>query len=251
VGQVPTIGEVQAIGELHAIEGMPTIGELTAAVSAALVAVADPDKAPVMQAYMKSAMPFLGVPKPVRDRALAPVFETHPLPDAVTWQAAVLGLWRGATYREQRYAAIALSGHRSYRGHQRTDALGMYDELVVSGAWWDYVDEIAARRVGPILAADPERVRPVIVRWSRDDDLWRRRVSIICQLGFGVSTDLELLYACIEPNLGDADFFIRKAIGWALRQYARTDPEEVRRYVAQHTSELSALSRREALRRIG
>ena len=87
--------------------------------------------------------------------------------------------------------------------------------------------------------------------WSTDSNLWKRRISIICQLSLKGDTDLELLYANIEPNLSDREFFIRKAIGWALRQYAWTDPKEVARYVAAHESELSGLSRREALKNIG
>ncbi len=87
-------------------------------------------------------------------------------------------------------------------------------------------------------------------RWSRDHNLWKRRTAILAQLGFKEQTDLDLLYACIEPNLSDRDFFIRKAIGWALRQYAWTDPREVARYVRAQGNRLSPLSRREAVKNI-
>jgi 3-methyladenine DNA glycosylase AlkD len=105
--------------------------------------------------------------------------------------------------------------------------------------------------VGDLLRADPRVMRPLMRRWSTDPNLWKRRVSIICQLRFKSETDLGLLYANIEANAADRDFFIRKAIGWALRQYAWTDPEEVARYVRAHESDLSGLSRREALKNIG
>src|SRR5688572_20929768 len=88
-------------------------------------------------------------------------------------------------------------------------------------------------------------------RWSRDDDVWKRRTSILCQVTFKKDTDLELLYDCMRPSLTSREFFLRKAIGWALRQYAWTDPREVRRYVAEHADRLSGLSRREALKNIG
>ena len=81
--------------------------------------------------------------------------------------------------------------------------------------------------------------------------MWKRRTSILCQLGFKERTDLKLLYDCIEPNLDDREFFIRKAIGWALRQYAWTNPKEVQRYVRAHEDRLSGLSRREALKNVG
>jgi 3-methyladenine DNA glycosylase AlkD len=102
-----------------------------------------------------------------------------------------------------------------------------------------------------MLRAHPKEMRPVMRAWSTDADLWKRRVSIICQIAFKKDTDLDLLYANIEPNLADRDFFIRKAIGWALRAYAWTDPGEVARFVREHESQLSGLSRREALKNIG
>jgi 3-methyladenine DNA glycosylase AlkD len=232
------------------VEGAADEG-LLAAVRAALVMAAEPERASAMQSYMKSAMPFLGVPKPARERALRPVLAARVLPDASVWSATVLALWRGAQFREERYAAIDLTGHRAYLAHQRAETLGLYDEMITTGAWWDYVDEVAARRVGPLLAARPEAIRPVILCWSRDGNRWRRRSSIICQLSFKAATDLSLLYACIDANLDDQDFFIRKAIGWALRQYARTDPAEVGRFVSARGDRLSPLSRREALKHIG
>jgi len=130
------------------------------------------------------------------------------------------------------------------------EQMPMLEELVVTGAWWDFVDETAGV-VGDVLRADPRRTKPLMRRWSTDPSMWKRRVSIICQLGFKKDTDLELLYGNIEPNLADREFFIRKAIGWALRQYAWTDPSEVARYVRANESRLSVLSRREALKNIG
>jgi 3-methyladenine DNA glycosylase AlkD len=97
----------------------------------------------------------------------------------------------------------------------------------------------------------PATMRRRMLTWSRSKDLWKRRTSIICQLGFKAQTDLELLYACIEPSLDSREFFLRKAIGWALRQYAWSDPAEVRRYVRAHRERLSPLSHREALKNIG
>ena len=203
-----------------------------------------------MQAYMKSVMPYRGVTAVPLRLICRELFAAHPLAGFDSWHDTVLDLWRNAAYREERYAALALTGHRLYRELQTPAALPIYDEMIVTGAWWDYVDELASRRIGPLLRTHPEVVRPLLLGWSTDPDPWRRRTSIIAQLGFKSATDLELLYACIEPNLGDRDFFIRKAIGWALRQHAWTDPEEVRRYVAANEARLSPLSRREAVKNI-
>jgi len=92
-------------------------------------------------------------------------------------------------------------------------------------------------------------MRATILAWSRDANLWKRRTAILCQLSFKATTDEELLFACIAPNMGEKDFFIRKAIGWALREYARTDPAAVRAFVAAHPG-LSPLSVREALKHL-
>jgi 3-methyladenine DNA glycosylase AlkD len=90
-----------------------------------------------------------------------------------------------------------------------------------------------------------------MLAWSRAKDMWKRRSAILCQLSFKNETDLDLLYACIEPSLGSKEFFLQKAIGWALRQYAWTNPREVQRYVRAHADEMSPLSKREALKNCG
>ncbi|MFI6513138.1 DNA alkylation repair protein [Streptosporangium sp. NPDC050855] len=221
---------------------------LQKAVRMALTDVADPAKAPIMQAYMKSAMPFLGVQAAPRRAALRRVFAEYPVEVSYAWQEATLALWRGAEYREERYAAIELTGFRLYRAFQTTDTLPMYEEMIVTGAWWDYVDDLAVHRIGGLLAAYPDVMRPLMLRWARGTDLWKRRTAILCQNRFKAATDTGLLYACIEPSLSDNDFFARKAIGWALREYAKTNPGEVVRYV-DHTG-ISGLSRREALKNL-
>ncbi|MBB2912314.1 3-methyladenine DNA glycosylase AlkD [Streptosporangium becharense] len=221
---------------------------LRKAVRMALTDVADPAKAPAMQAYMKSSMPFLGVQAVPRRAALRRVFAERPFDDAPGWRGAVLELWREAEYREERYAAIELTGFRRYRGFQTTETLPMYEEMIVTGAWWDYVDDLAVHRIGGLLAAFPDTMRPLVLRWAHDDDLWKRRTAILCQNRFKSATDTGLLYACIAPSLSDTHFFARKAIGWALREYAKTNPGEVLRYV-DHTG-IAGLSRREALKNL-
>jgi 3-methyladenine DNA glycosylase AlkD len=215
-----------------------------------MAAASDPTKAAGMQAYMKSTMPYHGVSSPQVDVICKKVFEEHPFPTCDEWRAAILELWRGAHYREERYAAIRLVSLKRHRQCWSPDLMPMLEEMIMSGAWWDYVDALA-QVVGELLRSHPKKIRPLMRAWSTDANLWKRRVSIICQLSFKRDTDLKLLYANIEPNLPDRDFFIRKAIGWALRQYAWTDPKEVARYVREHEAQLSGLSRREALKNIG
>lgn len=215
----------------------------------ALAAAADPQRAAGMQAYMKSEMPYRGISAPDMRAIAKRVFASHLLESCHEWRTAVLELWRGAQFREERYAAIELLGDRRHRDCRTPDALPLYEELITSGAWWDYVDSVAPH-IANLLRTHPEQVRPVMREWSTDRDMWKRRVSIICQISFKKDTDRDLLYANIEPNLADRNFFIRKAIGWALRSYAWTEPEEVARYVAANEARLSGLSKREALKNI-
>jgi len=210
----------------------------------------DSARAPTMQAYMKSAMPYHGVPTPLLRQVCKATFLDVEFSTGPDWQSQVLYLWRNARFREERYAALYLAGERRARPFQTTSAMKMYEELIVTGAWWDYVDDIASHRVGPILQDYPAPMRRKMLAWSKSNNLWKRRTAIICQLGFKEETDLELLYACIEPSLGSREFFLQKAIGWALRQYAWTDGAEIKKYVRLNRTRLSALSSREALKNI-
>lgn len=216
----------------------------------ALGEVAEPARAPAMQAYMKSAMPYLGVPTPVRRVLCRDLLKPLQFTSSAEWQAEVLAIWRGAEFREERYCALDLAAIRQARAFQRMDALPMYEEMIVTGAWWDYVDTIAGQNLLAILRAEPVPMKQAMLEWARGGDMWKRRSAILCQLLAKQETDLDLLYAAIAPSMGSKEFFLRKAIGWALRQYARTDPAEVARYVAAHESELSPLSKREALKHI-
>jgi 3-methyladenine DNA glycosylase AlkD len=226
------------------------VNPIVARLRADLAAHADPSAAPEMQRYMKSAMPFRGVAKPARERLLKAAVAEHPLADASTLDAAVRELWDGAEFREERYLALSLTGHRRYAPWLDPSWVPLLRRWIVTGAWWDFTDEIASRRIGPLLRAHPDTLRPVVRTWITDPDRWLRRTAVICQLQAAGATDTALLTEAIEANLDDPDFFLRKGIGWALRQYARTDPDWVRTFVAEHPG-LSPLSRREALRHLG
>lgn len=222
---------------------------LVAEVRTGLKLAADPSRAPKMQAYMKSDMPYHGVPAPKQREIYRRVFKEIRLDTFDEWRVATLSLWRQARHREERYAAIELTGHRAYREYQTLEALPIYEEIITIGAWWDYVDAVAIHRVGEFLLPKfPNHIKRTLREWGKSEDMWKRRSAIIAQVALKQNTDLELLYECIENNIGDKEFFIRKAIGWALRAYAWIDPGEIKRYVASHGDALSPLSRKEALR---
>ena len=215
-----------------------------------LQAVADPRKAPQLQNYMKSAMPYLGVSAPPLRKELKEVFSTLEFKGAEDWTNTVLYIWRNARFREEWYAAVALCEWKRAHEFQTPETLSLYEEMIVGSAWWDVVDALASHCVGDLLRRYPKQIRRQMLEWSRSENMWKCRTSILCQLGFKRDTDLDLLYACIRPSLGSKEFFLRKAIGWALRQYAWTDPGEIQRYVREHEDRLSLLSRREALKNV-
>ncbi|MEZ4231185.1 MAG: DNA alkylation repair protein [Polyangiaceae bacterium] len=231
-----------------ALSGPPWVESIRAG----LAAHADPDAAEPMRAYMRSRLPFLGIQAKQRRSVvvrLRPAIDTQ-----AELYAGVRALWYGRSrgpqqvYREERYVAMELLTDRRYQALRDARTLELYEELIVDGAWWDFVDHLAKNGVGELLQRFPVEIKERLLEWATDADLWKRRSAILSQLAFGQATDVELLEAVIRPNLDDSDFFLKKAIGWALRQYGWVEPEYVERYVARHASELSSLSRREALK---
>lgn len=218
---------------------------LVTAVRHALRAAADPERAPAQQAYVKSAQPFLGVRLPEVRRLTLAAAREHPPASVAEVGAAAAELWRDATHREERYAAVALTGLPVARG--ALELLPLYEEMITSGAWWDHVDAVAAR-TAQLLVASRAEMTAVIRGWARSPDLWLRRSAIIAQLGLKERTDPALLAEVAAVNAADREFFVRKAIGWALRDYARTDPAWVLAFVDEHP--LSPLSTREATKHL-
>lgn len=219
---------------------------LSAAVRTSLRAAADARLAPGQQAYMKSAMPFLGVRVPEVRRLVRSLVRELGVDDPGVLVPTARELWDDATHREERYAAAALLGLRPLRGD--LSLVPFHEHVARTGAWWDHVDE-AAHRVADLHDAHPAETATVVVRWSEDaESLWVRRLAILGQLGRRERVDLDLLATVLEPNLADPELFIRKAVGWSLREVAKVHPDWVRAYADSH--DLSPLSRREALKHL-
>ena len=216
----------------------------------ALRAAGNVKKAAEMRTYMKSDMPYYGVQTPMRREIFKSLVKELVFDSAKDWEDTVLSIWDNATHREERYIAVELTQLKVTRPFQTLKTLSLYEHMIVTGAWWDYVDDIASHNVGPLLSLYPKAMKKKMLSWSKSKNIWKRRTSIICQLGFSTETDLDLLYACIEPSIGSNEFFLQKGIGWALRQYAWRNPKEIKRYVKQNEKRLSSLSRREALKNL-
>jgi 3-methyladenine DNA glycosylase AlkD len=212
-----------------------------------LSALADPGKAAGMAAYMKTDMPFYGVQKPARSVVLRAMIERFPVESREEYEEAVLDLW-ALPHREEKYLAIGLATH-----HGRfvtPSSMPLYRRLIVEGAWWDFVDEVAVRLVGRVLRDHRRQLTAPIRTWAADADMWIRRAAIISQVGHKEQTDPVLLFELCETCAHEREFFIRKAIGWALREYAKTAPDTVREFALAHRAELSGLSFREATKHL-
>lgn len=203
-----------------------------------LKAVANPDDAVAMKAYMKNKFEFLGVKTPAR-RKLAKAF-FKPQTDLVIDWNFINEAWN-YPYRELQYTAL---DYLEIRKNLLTPSdLPHLKKLAQTKSWWDTVDFLD-RLVGSIIARFPE-TKATILSWSCDEDIWLRRLAIDHQLLRKEETDTELLEKILVNNLGQAEFFINKAIGWALRDYSKTNPDWVRDFIERYRAEMASLSIRE------
>ncbi|MBP6335579.1 MAG: DNA alkylation repair protein [Bacteroidia bacterium] len=205
--------------------------------------ISNVEKAEGMSAYMKNKFDFCGIPKPTRELIVKPwlreVKEMKPVDQAkvANW------LWK---QKEREFQYVAMQVLFRHKKEFTKDSLEILEKLIVTKSWWDTVDFIAATLVGYYFEIFPENKKSKVREWSRSKNIWLNRTAILFQLKYASKTDLDLLYSSILPHLESKEFFLQKAIGWALRQYAYTDPRTVRKFVDSH--ELSPLSKREALK---
>jgi 3-methyladenine DNA glycosylase AlkD len=217
-------------------------------IETALRAQADPEHAVPMRAYMLNQFEFLGIRAGPRRDALKGLPKFTGSPEELL--ALVEALWR-LPEREFRYAAVDLLA----KHHKRLDlaALPRMGQWVQTDAWWDTVDGLAGV-VGDIVLRAKSRdadAQSVMDAWLVHPHLWVRRVAMLHQLGWRENTDQKRLFRYALTLAGETDFFIRKAIGWALRDHARTQPDAVRQFLSQHAEQLSGLTRREAGKHLG
>ncbi|CAM5606429.1 DNA alkylation repair protein [Streptomyces pilosus] len=215
--------------------------------TAAYRPAADPGRAVAMRAYMKDVAPFLGLATPVRRALSRTVTAGLPRPGEADCAAVALRCWH---LPEREYHYFAVDHLRGHVRHLSSGFLPVARHLLTTVAWWDTVDLLAAHVVGPLVAADPALTADMD-DWIGDDDRWLVRAALLHQLRFRERTDAARLFAHCLRRSDHPDFFVRKAIGWSLREYARTDPDAVRAFLARERGRFAPLSVREALRNIG
>lgn len=208
---------------------------------------ANPAKALQMAAYMKTEMPFYGVQKPDRNDIIRSIKKQYPIFENDLYRDVVDRLWR-LPHREEKYLAVQLA--QSYPKSITQASMDLYERLIREGAWWDFVDDIAIRLVGRVLLDERAEVSKFMDRWVDDNDLWIRRTAIIFQIKHKERTDHRRLFSYCERRSSEAEFFIRKGIGWALREYSKTDPDRVFDFLQRNGDRLSGLSYREGARRL-
>ena len=218
----------------------PETAELARRLFADLRAAADGERAAQMAAYMRDQFRYLGVQTPARRKISRPFLNAAKKERLLDWDF-VDACWQA---EEREFQYVAADYLRKVRHLLTVADLPRIRGLAVTKPWWDTVDSLDAT-VGSVVAQSSEG-RELILKWARDENMWVRRLAIDHQLQRKESTDVELLSSIIEANLGSGEFFIDKAVGWALRDYSKTDPEWVRAFIAEHRQGMAALAVREA-----
>jgi 3-methyladenine DNA glycosylase AlkD len=220
---------------------------LTRFVTAELKKVAVAENIEPMQAYLKTDMPFFGVKRPDLRKVRSAAWKKFKPADRDEYEAAVRALW-ALPRREEKYVALEFAG----RATKLIGAASMplYEQLIREGAWWDLVDQVATQCVSVAYLKERDAIRPTIQRWIDDDDIWIRRAALLAQLKHKDETDEDELFDFCRRRAHEKEFWIRKAIGWVLRQHARTNPDAVRAFLDEMGDRLSGLSRREAAKHL-
>jgi 3-methyladenine DNA glycosylase AlkD len=199
-----------------------------------------------MKKYMKEKFEFLGIKKPERAELQKEFFATNGVPSTSALPKISMNLFE-LEHREFQYFALDLL-HQSAKNWDE-GIVEIIEDLIITKSWWDTVDLLAGKLAGKYFLQNPEKIPSHISKWNTSNNFWLVRASILFQLNYKEKTNQELLFSCILPHVGSNEFFIQKAIGWALRQYARTNPKDVLTFV--ETQQMKPLSKREALKHFG
>jgi 3-methyladenine DNA glycosylase AlkD len=202
-------------------------------------------KAIGMKKYMKELFSFYGIGSPQRRQLLKVLIVTHGKPDPKEVRKLAELLW-AEEEREMQYAAMDLLG--IIKKQLEPNDLQLIEKLITTKSWWDTVDLLASHLAGTWLLKFPENKLEILENWFASENMWLQRTVLIHQLLYKTNTNESILFDYINRLKDSKEFFIRKAIGWALRQHARTAPQSVRLFV--ETTSLSSLSVREATKHL-
>jgi len=206
---------------------------------------ADPAQAAPMKKYMRDQFEYLGIKTPKNTTLQKEFYKENGLPKLAELDEILRDLW-ALPEREFQYVGMGLLG--KFEKQLPAEFIDTVEYLIMTKSWWDTVDAIASHTVGTHFKRFPKVREKYLKKWRKSRNIWLRRTAILFQLGYKQETDFGLLTDIISENLGSDEFFINKAIGWALRQYAYTDTRAVKKFVNSTT--LHPLSRREAMKHL-
>jgi 3-methyladenine DNA glycosylase AlkD len=202
--------------------------------------------APRMQSYMKTEQPFYGVQAKPRKHIFRDAIKKYPITTRDNWERVILELWYGM-HREEMYQALEVA--ERYKKYYDESAWTLFETLLRSATNWDTVDWLSSNLIGQ-LVFKYRHFEKQLIEWSDDENFWVRRASLLAHLKHKENTNIELLSQTILKLAHEKEFFIRKAIGWVLRQYSYTNPDWIQHFVNENEDVLSGLSKREALKAI-
>ncbi|MFH1050042.1 MAG: DNA alkylation repair protein [bacterium] len=206
---------------------------------------ADSKNAVFMKKYMREQFDYFGMKSQIRSDLYKSFLKEYGLPPLENLNEYVRYLWEKSE-RDFQYTAMFIVTRLFKKADE--NLIDLLEYMITNKSWWDTVDYIAARLVGDYFIKYPEQIIPVTEKWMASGNMWLQRSALLFQLKYKKNTDEKLLYNYIERLAEHKDFFIRKAIGWALREYSKTNPKSVEKFIKSHT--LSPLSVKEGLRRI-
>ena len=206
---------------------------------------AHPEKAAPMKKYMKEKFEYFGIMAEERKNILKLFFSENGIPQIEDLSELVHQCWEYPQREVQYFGMELVQKHIKKSGKEIIELL---EFMIVTKSWWDTIDGIAVNLVGILFKRFPEMIIPYTEKWMDSGNIWLQRSAILFQLKYKEKTDTELLFKYSKRLSGSKEFFIRKAIGWALREYSKTNPREIIKFVSEN--KLSPLSKKEALRRI-
>lgn len=198
-----------------------------------------------MKKYMRNQFEFVGIKSPIRKELSKPFLKKANLPSVNNIEEIILTLWNKPE-REFQYFAMELLS--KYSKHLKENDYQLFEFLITNKSWWDSIDYISPHLVSTHFKLFPQLTKPISGKWVNSNNMWLQRSAILFQLKYKTETDTDLLIKYINQLASSKEFFIRKAIGWSLREYSKTNPKLVLEYVTRNEDKLSGLSRREALK---
>jgi len=200
-----------------------------------------------MKSYMRNQFEFLGLKSPIMTKLNKQFFTEHGFPPAHELPSLINYLWE---MEEREFQFFAMKLMEKMKKQTGAKIIDFYEDLITRKSWWDTIDMLSTRNVGYHFIRFPEQIKPYTEKWMESGNFWLQRTALLFQLKYKEETDFNLMTKYITNLMDEKEFFIRKAIGWVLREYSKTNPKAVIGFVTEYEQQLSGLSKREAMKDI-